>query len=90
MIFVALRSVSSILPSTKLLFKNLTATDYTVGLIAKPILAIYIVLDSVAKMNSNILASVLKVYKLFLLLLFVVFLSSHQPLYASIDCSLYD
>ena len=65
MIFVALRSVSSILPSTKLLFKNLTATHYTVGLIAKPILAIYIVLDSVAKMNSNILASVLKVQIVF-------------------------
>lgn len=65
LIFVALRSVSSILPSTKLLFKNLTATDYTVGLIAKPILVIYIVLDAVAKMNSNILASVLKVQIVF-------------------------
>ena len=65
LIFVALRSVSSILPSKKLLFKNLTATDYTVGLIAKPILAIYIVLDAVAKMNSNILASVLKVQIVF-------------------------
>ena len=54
LILVALRNVSSVRPPTKLLLRCLAVTDLCVGLISQP-LYVSMILNSVTKMNKNIL-----------------------------------
>ena len=60
LILVALRNVSSVHPTTKLLLRCLAVTDLCVGLISQP-LFVSIVLNSVTKINMNILIFLLRV-----------------------------
>ena len=60
LILVALRNVSSVHPPTKLLLRCLAVTDLCVGLISQP-LFVSMILNSVTKINMNILFYLLRV-----------------------------
>ena len=59
LILVALRNVSSVHPPTKLLLRCLAVTDLCVGLISQP-LFVSMILNSVTKINMNILFYLLR------------------------------
>ena len=60
LILIALKTVSSVHPPTKLFFRCLAVTDLCVGLIVQPLYATYI-MSRVIKMNVNVLYHVYEV-----------------------------